>query len=85
MTVELERVIPTTETYAPYFWVWGSDVETIPTLFRGHPAISTISMIDTVSSGGLFAGEWDLAVDSLLTGIVNTGVTLLSATGSQTG
>jgi hypothetical protein len=81
--VQLERVIPTNTAMIPYFWVWESDVEAIPDQFEGHPAVDTIALVDTVSGGGLFRGEWRLEVNSILKGIANIDVTLLSAIGTE--
>lgn len=82
--VELERMIPTSHAIVPYFWVWVSDVEEIPAQFKGHPAVKTISLIDTVPSGGLFRGDWQFEIKSILRGIIEMEVTLLSGTGTQT-
>ncbi|WP_227380688.1 helix-turn-helix domain-containing protein [Haladaptatus halobius] len=81
--VELERIIPTKRAIVPYFWVWGSDVEAIPDRFEGHPAVEMIELVDTVPSGGLFRGEWDLTVNSIFTGIADMDVILLSALGTE--
>lgn len=82
-TIELERLVPTTRTLLPYFWVWGDDAQAIKNDVRSYPGIESISLVEVVDDGGLFRAEWDEETEGVLTAIAELGVTLLKATGDR--
>jgi predicted DNA binding protein len=82
--IELERVIPTNHAVIPYFWVWGADIAEIAAHFRSNSAVLSVELVDEVKGGGLFRAEWDMDSESLLKGIGETDLIVLSATGTET-
>lgn len=82
-TIELERLVPTTRTLLPYFWVWDDDVRAVHDDVGPSPGIRSISLVEVVEGGGLFRAEWDAETEGLLTAIADLDVTLLRATGTR--
>lgn len=82
-TIELERLVPTTRTLLPYFWIWGDDVRAIRNDVRSYPGIESVSLVEAVDDGGLFRAEWDEETEGVLTAIAELNVTLLKATGNR--
>ncbi|WP_313692294.1 helix-turn-helix domain-containing protein [Halorarum halobium] len=82
--IELDRVVPTDEFLIPYFWVRDIEIENISMENVAHPGIHDIRVVDTVDGAAFLRIDWDLAYESVLTAIIETNVTLISALGSQT-
>jgi predicted DNA binding protein len=83
VTVELERIIPAQDVVIPYFWVRGTDVDDIEDAFRHHPGVETIRLIDSVDEQYLLRVEWTLEYDGVLSTLLETGVPLLEAVGTN--
>lgn len=81
--IELERVIPTDHGALPYFWVWNVDTEGLLSLLQEQPALETVELIDRVGDGALFRATWNMDEEGVLTGIIDTGITLLSGEGTS--
>ncbi|MFH5797263.1 helix-turn-helix domain-containing protein [Haladaptatus sp. CMAA 1911] len=81
--IELERVIPTNHAVIPYFWVWGPDIPNIITHFEDQPVVHSIELVDEVKDGGLFRAKWNTDLESILKGIAETDLILVSATGTE--
>lgn len=80
--IELERVIPTKHGALPYFWVWNTDTEGLLTLLQNQPALESVGLIDEVGSGALFRASWNLDAVGVLTGVLETDITLISGEGT---
>lgn len=81
-TIELERVIPTSESLLPYFWVTDGDTDHIRTVLSDNVAIETVTIIDEIGNTGLFRAEWNPDVEGVLTAIIESELTMLSAFGT---
>lgn len=84
-TIELERIIPTHEWVTSYVWVRGIHDEARPTLDNAHSDVVRSEFIDSVNHDHLFRIDWDTSENRLLTGLHESNVTLLSATGTNSG
>jgi hypothetical protein len=82
VTVELERVVPTVGSVVPYFWVRGAGVDDIAAEFSDHPGVRNIQLIDVIDHEYLLRCEWSAEYEGVLSGLVETGVALLSAIGT---
>ncbi|WP_299331454.1 helix-turn-helix domain-containing protein [Haloplanus sp.] len=81
--IELDRVVPTDEFIVPYFWVRGVEIESISMENVAHSGIHDIRVVDEVAGAAFIRIDWDLAYESVLTAIIETDVSLLSALGRE--
>jgi len=83
VTIEIERVVPTNEAILPYFWVRNVPVNRVQTTLEAQGALESFTMVDDLGEQGLVRASWNPDVEGVFTGIVETDLTLLSATGTQ--
>ena len=82
MTVEIERVVAhQTGTLTPYFWVHGGDVEAFETAITDDRSVFETVRIDDYAEGTLYRAEWPQDVHSVGAAYLQTGATVLEATG----
>lgn len=81
--IELDRVVPTTDAIVPYFWVDGAGVAEIDMGDIEHPGVNDIRVIDTAENNAFVRIDWDFGYKSVLTAIIETDATLMSAIGKQ--
>lgn len=81
-TIELDRVVPTSDAVIPYFWIYTDDSEDLTTDLDEDAGIEQLNIIDNVEGQIFLRIDWNLAHESVLTAIVNTDVTLLSGRGN---
>lgn len=86
-TLELDRVVPTEDTVMPYFWVQtpAGKLEEILQIFEELPELRSIILMEDLGERGLFRAEWNPDFLGIMRAIAESGVTVLSATGSQDG
>lgn len=85
VTVELERIVPAQNVVIPYFWVRGTVVEDIEEAFDDHPAIKNIKLVDSVEDEYLLRVEWSLQYEGVLSTLLETGIILIKAVGTEAG
>ena len=84
VTVELERIVPTTESLFPYVWIRGGDRAAIESALESATAVESFALIDDLGRRGLlYRATWSPTVDGIIETIVASDVTLLSATGKR--
>ncbi|KKF39531.1 bacterio-opsin activator [Halorubrum saccharovorum] len=83
VTVELERIIPSQDVVIPYFWVRGIVVDDIEAAFPDHPGVENIRLVDSVGDQSLLRVEWALEYDGVLSTLMETGVPLIEAVGTN--
>lgn len=81
-TVELERIVPSSEGLVPYLWLKNVDGSIFEEDLGEFTTLASVELVDTVESEHLFRIEWTDEYEGILSGVVETGVTLLSATGT---
>lgn len=82
VSVELDRVVPTTDSVVPYLWFYTDDPDAIVTEFDDDIGIEQVRVVDTMS-GQLFVRiDWNLDHESILTAIVHTDVSIVSGIGT---
>jgi predicted DNA binding protein len=81
VTIELDRVVPTTDAAVPYFWIYSDDTSKLTTDLADDVGINQVTIIDQVEEAMFVRIDWNLDHESVLTAILNTDVTLLSGTG----
>lgn len=86
-TLELDRVVPSGDTVLPYFWVHvqdsDCDLNDIRKIFDDLPELRSAVLMEDLGSKGLFRAEWKAEHLGIMSAIPATGVTVLSATGSN--
>ncbi len=81
VTIELDRVVPTTKSVVPYFWIYSDDTTKLQTELAVEQGIEHVKVIDQIEERMLIRIEWNLDHESILTAISNTEVTLLTGKG----
>lgn len=83
VTIEIERVVPTNRVVLPYFWVRGVPAAVVRNTLEARGELDSFSIVDEFDSQALVRADWDPDVEGVLTGIVETELTLLSAEGTD--
>ena len=86
-TLDLDRVVPSGDTVMPYVWVRTSDgdLAAIREIFDGLPELRSAVLMKDLGDKGLFRAEWEPEYLGIMSAIERSGVTVLSATGSNDG
>lgn len=79
--VELERVIPTGEQAVPYFWVSSATAEEVADALAGTDYVEEMALVDELEDTLLYRCRYRLLEGGVVTGFVETGLTLLSGVG----
>lgn len=82
VTIEIERVVPTNEAILPYFWVRNVPVNRVQTTLEAQGALESFTIVDDLGEQGFVRARWNPDVEGVFTGIVETDLTVLSATGT---
>ncbi len=87
VTLDLDRVVPSGDTVMPYFWVQDPDgeLEAILRVFEGLPELRSAVLMEELGDRGLYRAEWKPEYMGIMRAIAETGVTVVSATGTRTG
>lgn len=82
MIVEIERVVAHDENRVmPYFWVRGGDYTTFETAVNDDPTVKNVTKLDEYEDGTLYRAEWTQNIESLVYAYLETGATIVEATG----
>jgi predicted DNA binding protein len=80
--VELDRVVPTTETVIPFISVRGADHEEVVRVTREEGAVEHIEAINVEDEWTLFRVVWNRAFRDAVVAIAEADLTLLAGTGT---
>ncbi|NGM68612.1 bacterio-opsin activator [Natronolimnobius sp. AArcel1] len=84
VSVELERLVPTTESLFPYVWIRGASTPEVEAALEAAPETAGFTQVDDLGTDGiLYRTAWNPAQDGVLKAIAESDVTLLSATGKR--
>lgn len=83
VTVELERVVPADGGPVPYLWVSGATDEDVTAAADGHPIVESLALEEAIDGCGLYRAAWSERVPGVLQGVVESGLTVLSARGDE--
>lgn len=86
-TLDLDRVVPSGDTVMPYFWVHdeGADMAAVRRVLDNVPELRTTALMEDLGDNGLFRAEWKPEFMGIMRAIDETGLTVLSASGSADG
>lgn len=82
-TIELDRVVPTTDAVVPYLWIYGGDAGDLTTDLSADAGIDDVTLVDELNDHFIVRVTWNLDHESILTAIVETDIVLLSGVGSE--
>ncbi len=82
-SIELDRVVPTTDAVVPYFWIYSENISKLSADLSDDEGVDKFKVIDKLAEQMLVRIDWNLDHESVLTAIVNTDVTLLSGLGDK--
>lgn len=89
VTLELDRVVPSDDTVLPYFWVHvhdaDCDLNRVQQCFDGLVELRSAVLMEDLGDKGLFRAEWHPEHLGIMSAIPETGVTVVSASGSGDG
>ncbi|RDI71359.1 helix-turn-helix domain-containing protein [Halopelagius longus] len=85
--LELDRVVPNADTVMPFFWVHypGDEMEDILAVFDDLPELRSVVLMEDLGDKGLFRAEWDPDYMGIMGAIAATDVTVVSASGAESG
>lgn len=84
--VELERVVPTQDTVAPYFWLRGAEREAVESTIETVFETVRVTVVDSIDRNHLLRATWPRpAADTILTAVADADVALVSAVGTADG
>lgn len=81
VTVELERIVPTTGAALPFFWVFGEDAETFVERFGADPEIDDLEVLERLDGAILVKAAWR-PDSAAIRGIQRLRATIMEATGT---
>ncbi len=81
-SVELESLVPTSESTVPLFWIYNSTRKSFADTIRRHPAVNDASAVDAFEDRTLFTLDWDMNQDHLFRAINEYDGQLLNASGT---
>lgn len=82
-SIELDRVVPTKDAIVPYFWIYSENIDELTIDMENDEGVEKFKVVDELEEQMLVRIDWNLEYESILTGIVNTDVTLLSGLGNK--
>ncbi|MFB6269497.1 MAG: bacterio-opsin activator domain-containing protein [Halobacterium sp.] len=83
--VEVERVVAHPDgTLTPYFWVHG-DADAFEAATADDPTVESVTRLDERDGSALYRASWPADVETIAHATVETGGTIVSATGRRGG
>lgn len=84
--LELDRVVPNEDTVMPFFWVYDDgEMREILAVFESLDELRSVALMEDLGDKGLFRAEWDPEYMGIMGAIAATDVTVVSASGSESG
>jgi predicted DNA binding protein len=80
---ELTRFVPLRDEFVPYLWVAGADPEHVTAALRDHPHVAGVTSYDGTTGWVLYELEWSGPMDDLLAVLMEQGVGVSRARGTQ--
>jgi hypothetical protein len=86
-TLELDRIVPSSDTVMPFFWVHDSDGEMawVRDFLADLPELRGIDLLVDRGDRGLFHAEWEPEYLGIMEAIGKSDVTVIAASGSCDG
>lgn len=86
LRIELERIVPIAEGVLPFFWVRDcSSFERFEEAVLATSAVCGLEAVSRVEGDRLYRARWNEQVEGVVTGLVETGATIVEAVGDGEG
>ncbi|WP_158055765.1 helix-turn-helix domain-containing protein [Halorussus halophilus] len=79
MDVELEKIVPTSNTVIPFFWASGGDLDALERHVEESTYIENLEPLETVEDRSLYRVSWTGEYEDLVDGIVRNDGTILES------
>lgn len=79
--VRLESMVPTGDSFLPYFWVGNDDADAVYAAVRESPLAQEVQRVDETESETLFRVTWSRDIDGLLKSISDSEAVMLESEG----
>lgn len=83
VTIELEKIVPTSTSVVPYLWVRAADADELEAALDAHRATQEITLVERIQERHLLRVDWNPAHEAFLHIMVEANVALLSARGTE--
>lgn len=83
-TIQLERIVPSTDEVLPFFWVFGADPARFREVAQTEPEIADVTVLAETAHGALFRAEWTPEAE-IINGIKTLQATIIEAEGTADG
>ena len=83
--IELEQVVPADEGLLPFFWIRGVEPTVASDVDENEPALDDVTVLHDTGDALLCRTVWNRDAPGFQHVLVETGVTLLEATGTEAG
>jgi predicted DNA binding protein len=83
--LELDRIVPSSDTVMPFFWVKDSqgDMPWVRDFFADLPELRSVDLLVDRNDRGLFHAEWEPEYLGIMRAIGDSEVTVIAASGSR--
>jgi predicted DNA binding protein len=81
-SVELETMVPIGDGAAPFVWAHDVDSEQFAARLRSREAVERVAVVDSFEHQTLYALDWNVECDRVLSGVHEQRAQILRATGS---
>lgn len=79
---ELERMVPTTESIIPFFWVHETDPDALEAALEADEDVVSIQLLTALDDRALFRVEWTTDINGLVQSIIDHDAVILEAIGT---
>lgn len=83
VSVELETLVPAGDRAVPFFWAHGSDPDALADELRSRSGVDRLAVVDSFDAQTLYALDWDVDRDRILSGVREQRGQILCATGCE--
>ncbi|MFB6163730.1 MAG: helix-turn-helix domain-containing protein [Haloarculaceae archaeon] len=83
LTIELERLVPSSKRVMPYVWGYGADLEDFERRLAANPHVRSVRVLDRLDDRVLYRIDWEDPVEELITGLADLDATILEAHGEH--
>lgn len=81
LSLDIEQVVPAGEQVMPYVWVTGQEPSLFARAARETDGVKSVQLLDQFHDRALYRIEWGRDTEQFVSGILDTGGTVIEASG----